>query len=87
MASSTELDLRGFPLESLVERTLALCLGCALKVLTRHMGLSAQRAQPEIRRYNSRLEELTTASLPRPYLLCPQTSVPIVMHPQDGICR
>jgi hypothetical protein len=76
-----ELDLRGFPPESLVESTLGLCLACALDVLTRHMGLSAERARSEIRRYTPRLEELTTASLARPYMVWPADKCPFCGAP------
>jgi hypothetical protein len=92
VAKAAELDLRGFPPESLVERTLALCLACALDVLTRHMGLSAQRAQSEIRRYTPRLEEFTTASLSRPYMpwpadKCPYCGAPAKWHAPLRIVR
>ena len=75
---AAELDLRGFPPESLVEGMLGLCLACALDVLTRHVGLNADRARSEIRRYNPLLEELTTASLVRPYIVPGLCTVPDV---------
>ena len=92
VAKAAELDLRGFPPESLVERTLALCLACALDVLTRHVGLSAERARSEIRRYNPRLEELTTTSLSRPYMpghadKCPYCGAPSKWHAPLRIVR
>jgi hypothetical protein len=92
VAKAAELDLRGFPPESLLDNTLGFCLACALDVLTRHMGLSAQRAQSEIRRYNPRLEELTTASLARPYIVwpaekCPYCGAPAKWHAPLRIVR
>ena len=89
---AVELDLRGFPPESLLENTLGLCLAFALDVLTRHMGLSVERARSEIRRYNPRLEELTTASLARPYMVwpaekCPYCGAPPKWHAPLKIVR
>ena len=82
---AAELDLRTFPPESLGQNTLGLCLACALDVLTRHMGLIAERASSEIRRYNPRLEELTIASFSRPYMpwpadKCPYCGAPSKWH-------
>src|SRR5215471_446134 len=48
---AAELNLSDFPPESLVESTLGLCLACALNVLTRHLGLTPERASAEVRRY------------------------------------
>ena len=76
-----ELDLSAFPPESLVERRLGLCLACALNVLTRHMGLSAERARSEIRRYDPTLEELTASSFSRPYLAWPANECPYCHAP------
>ena len=81
LATAVELDLRGFSPESLLGNTLGLCLACALDVLTRHMGLSVERARSEIRRYNPRLEELTTASLARPYMVWPAEKCPYCAAP------
>jgi hypothetical protein len=75
-AKSAGLDLSGFPAESLVTRTVGLCLACALDVLTRHLGLSAERAQAQIRRYSPTLEELSTTSLVRPFLELPSAACP-----------
>jgi hypothetical protein len=71
-----ELDLRGFPPESIVDSTLGLCLACALDLLTRHVGLSPERARSEIRRYNPQLQELTASSLTRPYQEWPVEKCP-----------
>ena len=92
VAKAAELDLRGFPPESLLDNRLGFCLACALDVLTRHMGLSAQRAQSEIRRYNPRLEELTTASLARSYIVwpaekCPYCGAPAKWHAPAEDCE
>src|SRR5947199_5181144 len=62
------LDLAGFPSESVTERTICLCLACTLDVLTRHMGLSIDRARSEIRRHSPTLEELARPALSRPYM-------------------
>jgi hypothetical protein len=70
------LDLRDFPPESLEVRTIGLCLACALHVLTRHLGLSAERAQAEVRRHTLTPEELSSASLNRPYLPWPSDECP-----------
>jgi hypothetical protein len=70
------LDLTEFPPESLVTNTRALCLACALDVLTRHMGLTAVRAQSEIRRYTPTIEELSSATLTRPYIPWPSKECP-----------
>src|SRR5215470_41192 len=56
-AKRATLDLSALPPESLMTQTRGLCLACALDVLTRHMGLSAERAQSEIRRHRPELEE------------------------------
>jgi hypothetical protein len=74
--AAADLDLSGFPPESLVISTLGLCLACALDVLTRHMGLSAERAQSEIRRYSPTIEELSTTSPARPYMAWPANACP-----------
>jgi len=73
---TVEVNWNAFPPESLVESTLGLCLACALNVLTRHLGLTPERARSEIRRYNPTLEELTTSSPSRPYLVLPVNECP-----------
>ena len=73
---TAELNWNVFPPESLVESTLGLCLACALNVLTRQLGLTPERARSEIRRYNPTLEELTTSSPSRPYLVWPVNECP-----------
>src|SRR5437868_2585066 len=75
-APAADLDLSGFPPESLLTRKIGLCLACALDVLTRHMGLSTERAQSEIRRYSPSLDELSTAAPARPYLAWPAAECP-----------
>ncbi len=80
-----ELDLSAFPAESISSRTLGLCLACALDVLTRHLGLSADRAMSEIRKYTPAVEELSATSPSRPYLewpadACPSCSAPAKWH-------
>jgi len=70
------LDLAAFPPESLVTTTLGLCLACALDVLTRHMGLSVERAQSEIRRHTPTIEELSAAAATRPYTAWPVEHCP-----------
>src|SRR5579883_2547833 len=75
------LDTAAFPPESLVESTLGLCLACALNVLTRHLGLSPERARTEIRRYNPVLEELTSTSPSRPYFAWPAEACPYCEAP------
>jgi hypothetical protein len=92
-----ELDLSGFPPESLATRKTGVCLACALDVLTRHMGLSADRARLEIRRYTPSLEEVslgeaTTAAPARPYFAwpaddCPYCGAPPRWHAALGIVR
>jgi hypothetical protein len=67
--------LADFPAESVVATTLGLCLACALDVLTRHMGLSAERAQSEIRRHSPTVEELSADST-RPYMAWPVEQCP-----------
>lgn len=89
---ATELDLSGFPAESVVRQMLGLCLACALDVLTRHMGLSAERARSEIRRYSPSLEELSTAAPARPYFSwpaeeCPYCGAQARWHAPLGIMR
>jgi hypothetical protein len=71
-----ELDLSAFPPESLMKRTLGLCLACALEVLTRHMGLTLARARAEIRRHIPTVEELAAAAPARPYLAWPADACP-----------
>ncbi len=80
-----ELDLSAFPAESISSRTLGLCLACALDVLTRHLGLSADKANSEIRKYTPAVEELSVASPSRPYLewpadACPSCGAPAKWH-------
>lgn len=84
-AAKLEVDLSDFPSESIVSRTVGLCLACALDVLTRHMGLSPDKATAEIRKYTPGLEELTASSLSRPYLelpadVCPSCGAPPKWH-------
>ena len=71
-----ELDLSAFPPESLVTRTLGVCLACALDVLTRHLRLSAERAQSEIRRHTPTVDELSTTAPARPYIAWPADACP-----------
>ncbi len=92
MREPAELDLSGFPSESVVTRKVALCLACALDVLTRHMGLSAERARSEIRRYSPSLDELSTVAPARPYFdwpaeECPYCGAPPRWHAPLGIVR
>ena len=92
MREPAELDLRGFPAESVVTRKVGLCLACALNVLTRHMGLSAERARSEIRRYSPSLDEISTAAPVRPYFgwpadECPYCGAPPRWHAPLGIVR
>lgn len=75
-ASAKDLDLNSFPAESIVTSTLGVCLACVLDVLTRHMGLSAERAQTEIRRHTPALAELSAASPMRPYFAWPADTCP-----------
>jgi hypothetical protein len=89
---TAELDLSGFPAESVVTKKLGLCLACALDVLTRHMGFSTERARSEIRRYSPSLEELSTAAPARPYFgwpadECPYCGAPARWHAPLGIVR
>jgi hypothetical protein len=89
---AAELDMSGFPAESVVTHKLGLCLACALDVLTRLMGLSAERARSEIRRYSPSLEELSTAAPARPYFAwpadqCPYCGAPPRWHAPLGIVR
>lgn len=75
-AAKTELDLSGFPAESIASRTLGLCLACTLDVLTRHVGLSAERAMSEIRKHNPTSDELSAPSPSRPYFEWPSEACP-----------
>jgi hypothetical protein len=75
-SKSAELDLSAFPSETLAQNTVGLCLACALNVLTRHLGLTPERARGEIRRYSPTLEELTNPSPSRPYLEWPAKECP-----------
>jgi hypothetical protein len=82
---TADLDLSTFPPESLVESTLGLCLACGLNLLTRQLGLTPERARLEIRRYHPTLEELTTSSPSRPYIVwsaneCPYCHAPSKWH-------
>ncbi len=70
------LDLSAFPRESHAEYTKGLCLACTLDVLTRHMGLSAERAFTEIRRHTPAMEELSQDKTARPYLEWPSDACP-----------
>lgn len=73
---AAELDLSGFPAESIVTSALGVCLACALDVLTRHVGLSATRAQTEIRQHTPTLAELSAAAPMRPYFAWPADACP-----------
>jgi hypothetical protein len=89
---AAELDLIGFPAESVITQKLGLCLACALDVLTRHMGLSNERARSEIRRHSPSLEELSTVAPARPYFgwpadPCPYCGAPPRWHAALGIVR
>lgn len=75
-AKSDLLDLDAFPRESLARHTQAICLACALDVLVRHLGLSEERAQAEIRRHIPSLEELSGAAAVRPYFAWPAEQCP-----------
>ena len=91
-AKPQELDLSGFPRESLVTRTLGLCLACALNVFTRHLGLSATRALAQIRQYAPTAEELSAATLVRPQMawpskVCPYCGAPPKWHAQLTVVK
>jgi len=75
-SKSDELDLRTFPPESLVTTMLGVCLACALDVLIRHLRLSPERAQSEIRRHSPTLEELSAIPPARPYMAWPAEACP-----------
>jgi hypothetical protein len=79
------LDLSAFPRESIVEYTKGLCLACTLDVLTRHVGLSVERAFAEIRKHSPTIEELAHGVRARPYLewpsqTCPNCGAPAKWH-------
>ena len=79
-----ELDLAGFPAESVLTQRLGLCLACAMQVLTRHMGLSTDRARSEIRRYTPTLDELSAGAPARPYFAWPAAECPYDECPYCG---
>ena len=91
-SEAAELDLSGFPAESIVTQKLGLCLACVMDVLTRHMGLTTERARSEIRRHSPSLEELSTAAPARPYFTwpadeCPYCGAPPRWHAALGSVR
>src|SRR5262249_1914101 len=59
---------------SLVTWTRGVCLACAMDVMTRHMGVTVERAYSEIRRYTPTLEDLSLNVLTRPYIEWPSDS-------------
>ena len=61
------LDLSAFPPESVTQSEKWLCLACVMDVFTRHMGLTPRTANLEIKRYTPSLEELSAATLTRPF--------------------
>jgi hypothetical protein len=73
---NAQLDLTGFPSESLNKRTLGLCLACVLDVFTRHMRLSSERAHAEVRGYSPTLDELSAEMPVRPYVAWPSDECP-----------
>jgi hypothetical protein len=82
-----EMDLDAFPSESLKKTKQGFCLACALDVLTRHLGLSADRARAEIRRHVPSIEELSSQTPARPYFSWPVDECPYCGAPSKWLTR
>src|SRR6202521_3820508 len=61
------LDLSALPPESVAAFEKGTCLSCVLDVFTRHMGLTLQKAQLDIKRHTPGVEELCGPTAARPY--------------------
>ncbi len=87
------LDLSGFPHESISREQRWLCLACILDLFTRHLGLTAAKAQTEIKRYQPAVEELSSATRARPYFEpgeeagCPYCGAPAKWQAPIGVVR
>ncbi|MFN7921289.1 MAG: hypothetical protein U0Q16_14405 [Bryobacteraceae bacterium] len=92
-AKPDPLDLAGFPPEAVSQHTRWLCLACILDIFTRHLGMSDQKAQTEIKNHALTVDELTAASLGRPYFTpaasgaCPHCGAPEKWHAPLRIVR
>lgn len=92
-AKPDPLDLDGFPAEAVTRETRWLCLACILDIFTRHLGMSAQKAQSEIKHHALTIEELHSGSIARPYFTptsaasCPDCGAPAKWHAPLHIAR
>jgi hypothetical protein len=89
---SEALDFAAFPAESIVRQQRWLCLACVLDLFTRHLGLTAQKAQLEMRRYLPSREEVAAHSCARPYFAagapaCPYCAAPARWHAPLEVVR
>lgn len=60
-------DLSALPAEAVKSFERRVCLACVMSVFTRHLGLSAQTAYREMRKYTPSVEELSRDEAGRPY--------------------
>ena len=88
------LDVSALPPESVTAFERWICLACVLDVFTRHMGLSLQKAQLEIRRHTPPVEELCGPTAARPYFAgqsvqdaCPYCGSPAKWHARLRVYR
>jgi hypothetical protein len=88
------LDLSALPPESVTAFEKWICLACVLDVFTRHMGLSLQKAQLDIKRHTPPVEELCGPAAARPYFAgqsakdaCPYCGSPAKWHARLWVYR
>ena len=82
-----DVDFSAIPAELITQHHREVCLACVLDVMTRHLGLSAARAQMQIKRYTPSLAELRDENLSRPFFLrkrdaapCPYCAAAVKWH-------
>lgn len=61
------IDLSGFPVESIATSERSLCVACVWQIFTQAMNLPPKTALAEIKRYTPSFEELTSAEPLRPF--------------------
>jgi len=88
------LDFTLLPAELVTQQFRNVCLACVLDVMTRQLGLTAARAQIEIKRYTPSLEELRVKDPSRPFFTaagegepCPYCAAPAKWHARIGVYR
>ncbi len=81
-----QVDLSGFPIESIATNERWLCVACVWRTFTRALNLAPKTALAEMKRYTPTCEELTADAVGRPFFAgqekqpCPYCGSPSKWH-------